>query len=1413
MLAVTMLLSTFTVVFADGVIYIDSKEALMGIVAAESEGKTYVLTTDIDLEGVAWTTIGDATAPFAGIFDGDGHVIKNYNIVADGTNNIAYGLFGVVSGEIKNVGVENIDISTSYADISYSEAYVGGLVGKPIDNAVINSCYAKNVTIDTKTPAQNWAGFTGEQPKFAGGLVGGTAGAGVEILNCYALDFTEIDDSASAEGYLTGGMDRGTFAKVENCYANGTLTTCYSDDVSKFVNCYTTVTDGWSAYGTKPGTLVTVAELKNKHTDLGSAYKAGTTYNNGFPVLIWQADSLPMAGTGTEDDPYIIESKSNLIEASTIADTEGKYFQVEADIDMEGMVWNDCVIGSVAAPFKGIFDGKGHVIKNYKLEVPTGNWRADVDGELGLALFGAIGGYAQIKNLGVEDVKIAAVSGADGWNAYGSALVAYATDDASINGCYAKNVVIDTKTGATVEMGVFGPVAGKLNGAGVTVENCLSLNYNNIGNSASTQDGLVGHAVDFASISNCYTDSTIACVSSGNEEKVTNTYALNKLGWAPDGNVRVGEVVTQSELVDLADTLGVAYKKGGVETNSYPALAWMNITEIEIKAGVGTYNDPYIIADAADLMAMAALTNTDGVYFKMSADIDLEGNEWTTYIGSADVPFKGNFDGNGHIIKNYQILAPAAVTRGIFGVVAGNAYIHDVGVEVVDVILPDQFGWDATVGGLIGAMYDNTIVAGCYVNDIEFKANYVRAETWHGELKWGGGLIGYGNGAGLEVRDCYSKGFKETTESGYDIVNNEGGLFGMLDNFLAIEDCYSDSTMGRYVEKGVLTKNSYHSVFPDEWPEGYTWGYESFVKDVTTLGYDWNNDFVPVDGSSPALKWQGNDGYLNLIPSGEMTGADANALFGVEGGEVVASVDASRMSAVLAMPVTSTFTYNVSLTPGEYYRVSFRGRTQSGEDCGFSFVLGGIDLTENIVDKTLGEVWETKVAYIKADSESAELTISGLNDLLIDDVEIIKVDADLEMTAIESSFIIEKTYADVTKEFYIASPILDGLEIQIDSDYDCVNADGSLNDNVPVGFGTADVTLTLSVNVADKTATKEHAITIDKKQPYDVKTLGLVNADGEKVYGVSAAEKIGTVLVDANTEDEGTIVAALYKDGKLIGMKYAAVADGEAVFDLAIGDADKVKVFAYVADTLMPLSVPEVTYDKIEKGANVVVHTVGDSLCDDYDVNATDLRGWGQIIHEGYFDPEYVTTNNILAESGMTANKFFGEGGAMGGINELIAGYKPGDYFIVQLGTNDSNNFLVNNKGFTRESFRFYMDQFVCSARENGVIPIFVTAPERLSVASDEQNEAGLYPFESGLAGYPDVMREYGEKHNVPVIDLAEYSTELLERYGYTGTKNLGLFVADELHYTEAGATWIADFVASELVRLGLPIGDCLLSK
>ena len=93
LLAVSMILCSFTFVYAeggedtfpDGAIQIASADELKAAANAinadpnRGEGKYYVLTRDINLNGELWQTyIGTQSNPFKGTFDGNGHYINVY---------------------------------------------------------------------------------------------------------------------------------------------------------------------------------------------------------------------------------------------------------------------------------------------------------------------------------------------------------------------------------------------------------------------------------------------------------------------------------------------------------------------------------------------------------------------------------------------------------------------------------------------------------------------------------------------------------------------------------------------------------------------------------------------------------------------------------------------------------------------------------------------------------------------------------------------------------------------------------------------------------------------------------------------------------------------------------------------------------------------------------------------------------------------------------------------------------------------------------------------------------------------------------------------------------------------------------------------------------------------------------------
>ena len=120
-----------------------------------------------------------------------------------------------------------------------------------------------------------------------------------------------------------------------------------------------------------------------------------------------------------------------------------------------------------------------------------------------------------------------------------------------------------------------------------------------------------------------------------------------------------------------------------------------------VEYGVEVNGDNVTILNAGGLKWLAAQVNSGNNYFagktiKLGADIDLNNEEWAP-IGSAyaDHGFMGNFDGNGHTIKNLAITEIAAdadgyVYAGLFGVTEGTDkdnqnYIKNLVIENVNI--------------------------------------------------------------------------------------------------------------------------------------------------------------------------------------------------------------------------------------------------------------------------------------------------------------------------------------------------------------------------------------------------------------------------------------------------------------------------------------------------------------------------------------------------------------------------------------------------------------------------------------------------------------------------------------------------------------------------------------------------------
>lgn len=274
------------------------------------QGKTVVLSEDIDLNNRAWTPIGTETNSFAGTFDGAGHTVSNLS--ANLADQQFVGLFGrsVSPAVLKNVTVENAEVK--------GLGRVGGIVGSAYTGRVEN-CHVKgSIKIDSNYQAggitsYGYASITGctvignagsyikgtyKEDNLEGDAIGGIIGyAGEEssltdavISNCVV----RIDVIGNRKvGGIVG--QAGENANVDNCTYGGNLSSTATDFINGTLYGYVggivgeltgktlfikncTVESGSTVTGKKPGALIGGSRTSGYQlTDENNTYDEGVT--------------------------------------------------------------------------------------------------------------------------------------------------------------------------------------------------------------------------------------------------------------------------------------------------------------------------------------------------------------------------------------------------------------------------------------------------------------------------------------------------------------------------------------------------------------------------------------------------------------------------------------------------------------------------------------------------------------------------------------------------------------------------------------------------------------------------------------------------------------------------------------------------------------------------------------------------------------------------------------------------------------------------------------------------------------------------------------------------------------------------------------------------------------------------------
>ena len=264
-------------------------------------------------------------------------------------------------------------------------------------------------------------------------------------------------------------------------------------------------------------------------------------------------------------------------------------------------------------------------------------------------------------------------------------------------------------------------------------------------------------------------------------------------------------------LLILCALLAMAYSAGTQAQN-----VWDGTVAGSFAGGSGTAEDPYQIADGAQLAKLAQDVNGGnnyaGTYFVLTADILLNdttnwtswnestapANSWTP-IGSDANPFTGTLDGDGHSVSGIYVNSNKHY-QGFVGYLGVNGIIQNIGVKESYV----KGVW--STGGVCGQ--NDGLMINCYNSGNVTGSYYV------------GGVCGRSTGTDNEysfLTNCYNTG----KVTGHESV---GGVCGLNTSHGPISNCYNIGSVTGSFKFGSVCGHNDHTVTNCYYLEGTTDG-------------------------------------------------------------------------------------------------------------------------------------------------------------------------------------------------------------------------------------------------------------------------------------------------------------------------------------------------------------------------------------------------------------------------------------------------------------------------------------------------------------------------------------------------------------------------------------------------------------
>ena len=527
----------------------------------------------------------------------EGKFVKMDNDIAFGSSDAAV-VIGTITKKFNGTFDGNNHKITGYNIASTSKTYQG------LFGAINNKGVIKNVTMVSPSITVTGA--------YAGFICGHVNDGGV-VDNCHVID----GDFNTTNGGFKGGVVGYSSGTVQNCSFTGSITTTVSagcivgQNYGKVLKCYSS------------GTIV--SQVENTSTHIGGIAAVNLTFSTG--------------ATAEVSDSYF---------TGNITGGPGNNCGGIVASNSRGVINRCFSAGYISGNSEGSYTGG--IVGNFESGTIKDCYSAStVFNESSSAVGGAVGfHYTKSEEAKLTNVVVYG-SVFNGVLARHEGCELVGQDDSNeviLENCYFDNQVCGSysKTGgkSTKELASATPLQG------------FDTNV------WTFADGVYPRLKQFADLEVAKLYSVPVFYADGEiQSKVTKGFTLGS-------SFDVEWQLTESDLISVNGNK-VDVKRGSkleniVITSYLGESAKRSLAKIYpvLFAGTGTETDPYQISSFDDLKKLSDATTSQGItfeneYFKLLADIDMAGENFSPIAASTGQAFAGVFDGNGKTLKNLTI--------------------------------------------------------------------------------------------------------------------------------------------------------------------------------------------------------------------------------------------------------------------------------------------------------------------------------------------------------------------------------------------------------------------------------------------------------------------------------------------------------------------------------------------------------------------------------------------------------------------------------------------------------------------------------------------------------------------------------------------------------------------------------------